>query len=278
MPMVEPLDASLSVGKLRLHYLDWGDNGRPPMLLLHGGLAHAHWWDFLAPLMIDHYRILALDLRGHGDSEWDEAAEYGVEAHASDISSFIRAMKLNGVTLVGHSFGGQVAIKSAADMNGALDALVVIDSRTRIGDRAARFMDSLRKLPQPTYRSFEDAVQRFRLLPIDHQTSPEVLHHIACRAMRQQADGMWTFKFDRRAMVNTKPSDLTAELRTLRCPLLVIRGAESTLIPASVLNDFVDAAPHAECNAIPGAHHHVMLDQPRALATAMREFLLRERR
>jgi pimeloyl-ACP methyl ester carboxylesterase len=275
--MVEPRDASLSVGKLRLHYLDWGDNDHPPMLLLHGGLAHAHWWDFLAPLMIDRYRVLALDLRGHGDSEWDSEAEYGVEAHASDISSFVREMRLDGVTLVGHSFGGQVAIKAAAEMNGALDALVVIDSRTSIGERAARFMDSLRKLPQPTYRSFEDAVQRFRLLPIDHQTSPEILHHIACKAVRQQEDGTWTLKFDRRAMVNTKPSDLTEELQSLRCPIFVVRGAESTLIPTSVLDDFITAAPHAECDAIAGAHHHVMLDQPRALASALRGFLLRER-
>jgi pimeloyl-ACP methyl ester carboxylesterase len=276
--MVEPRDASLSVGKLRLHYLDWGDNGRPPMLLLHGGLAHAHWWDFLAPLMIDHYRVLALDLRGHGDSDWDEGADYAAEAHASDVLTFIREMNLDGVTLVGHSFGGQVAIKSAAQIDGSLAALVVIDSRTRIGERAARFMDSLRKLPQPLFPSFDEAVRRFRLLPIDHQTSPEVLRHIACRAVRQQGDGTWTFKFDRRAMVNTKTSDLTGELRALRCPLLVVRGAQSTLIPASVLDDFVEAAPHAQCDAIPDAHHHVMLDQPKALATVLHQFLLRGRR
>jgi pimeloyl-ACP methyl ester carboxylesterase len=139
-------------------------------------------------------------------------------------------------------------------------------------------MDSLRKLPQPVYRSFDDAVRRFRLLPIDHQTGPEVLQHIARRAVRQQEDGTWTLKFDRRAMVNTQISDLTTELQTLRCPLLVVRGAESKLIPASVLDDFAAAAPHAECAAIPGAHHHVMLDQPRALATVMRDFLLRDRR
>jgi pimeloyl-ACP methyl ester carboxylesterase len=244
------------------------------MLLLHGGLAHAHWWDFLAPLLTDRYHVLALDLRGHGDSDWDEMAEYGVEAHASDVLSFIRELELDRLTLVGHSFGGQVAIKSAAGLNNQLAALVVIDSRTHIGERAARFMESLRKLPQPVYRSFDDAVQRFRLLPIDHQTSPEVLQHIARRAVRQREDGTWTLKFDRRAMVNTKISDLTSELQTLRCPLLVVRGAESKLIPASVLQDFVEAAPHAECHAIQGAHHHVMLDQPQALATAMREFLL----
>jgi pimeloyl-ACP methyl ester carboxylesterase len=275
---MKPNESSLTVGKLRLNYLDWGNNGHPPMLLLHGGLAHAHWWDFFAPLLTDCYRVLALDLRGHGDSSWDEAADYGLEAHASDVLGFIREMNLDGVTLVGHSFGGQVAIKSAADTGRPLAALVVIDSRTRILEPAARFMDSLRKLPQPVYRSFEDALQRFRLLPVDHQTSPEILQHIARQAVRPQEDGTWTLKFDRRAMVNTHTSDLTRELQTLRCPLLVVRGAESKLIPTSVLDDFVQAAPHAECSAIPGAHHHVMLDQPRALATTMREFLLRDGR
>jgi pimeloyl-ACP methyl ester carboxylesterase len=110
--MLEPAHASLSVGKMRLHYLDWGgSNSHRPMLLLHGGLAHAHWWDFLAPLMLDRYRVLALDLRGHGESSWDRAADYGLEAHVSDVLSFIRAMNLEGVTLVGHSFGGQVALE-----------------------------------------------------------------------------------------------------------------------------------------------------------------------
>jgi pimeloyl-ACP methyl ester carboxylesterase len=275
--MVEPRDASVSIGRLRLHFLDWGDNGKPPMLLLHGGLAHAHWWDLIAPLMTDCYRVLALDLRGHGDSEWDESATYGVEAHASDVAGFLRAMRLEAVTLVGHSFGGQVAIKAAADSESRPAALIVIDSTTRIGVRAARFMESLRKLPQPVYRSFDDAVRRFRLLPTDHRTSPEVLHHMARYAVRRQDDGTWTFKFDRRAMVNTEPSDLTGELRALRCPLLVVRGAESKLIPASILDDFVEAAPHAECRAIPGAYHHVMLDQPQTLANVMREFLLGRR-
>lgn len=275
---MEPRDATLSVGNLRLHYLDWGDNGHPPMLLVHGGLAHAHWWDFLAPLMTDRYRVLALDLRGHGDSSWDEAANYGLSVHATDVLSFIRELDLDGVTLVGHSFGGQVAITCAAEIEKSLAALVVIDSQIRIGERAARFMDSLRKLSQPVYRSFDDAVQRFRLLPVDHQTSPEALRHIACRAVRPQDDGTWTLKFDRRAMVNTQTSDLTADLRMLQCPLLVVRGAQSRLVPASVLDEFTAAAPHAECIAIPRAHHHVMLDQPQALATALGEFLRREQR
>lgn len=274
--MVEPCDASLAIGERRLHYVDWGDNGNPPMVLLHGGLAHAHWWDFVAPLLTDRYRVLALDLRGHGDSDWDAGADYGIEAHASDVSRFLRSLELEEVTLVGHSFGGQVAVKVAAASERPLAALVVIDSTTRIGERAARFMESLRKLPQPVYRSFAEAVRRFRLLPIDHQTSPEVLRHMARHAVRRRDDGTWTFKFDRRAMVNTQPSDLTGDLRALRCPLLVVRGAESRLIPASVLEHFAEAAPHAKCIAIAGAHHHVMLDQPRALATVMREFLLRE--
>jgi pimeloyl-ACP methyl ester carboxylesterase len=177
------------------------------------------------------------------------------------------------MALVGHSFGALVAVAAATDLGHRVRALVLIDSRIRVTDRAARFMDALRKLPHPVYRSAADAVARYRLLPSDHSSSAEVLAHVARHAIRQIDGESWTLKFDRRAMVNTNPVDLSAALGRVGCPILVVRGCNSSIMTHAALEEFSAAAPHASVVEIEGAHHHVMLDRPELLASAVRSFL-----
>jgi pimeloyl-ACP methyl ester carboxylesterase len=134
-------------------------------------------------------------------------------------------------------------------------------------------MGALRRLPQPVYASFEEAVQRFRLLPTANDASAEVLAHVAAHAMRQLEDGAWTLKFDRRGIANTQPCDLSPALAAVRGPVLVVRAAASELMSEADLAEFRAVAPHAESTVIAGAHHHIMLDRPEELAAAVRGFL-----
>jgi pimeloyl-ACP methyl ester carboxylesterase len=261
------------VGDVRLHYIDRGESTSPPLLLLHGGSAHAHWWDFFAGGFLDRYRVIAPDLRGHGDSDWSSDLRYGLDVHVQDVLALADHFELRELALVGHSFGALVAVAAAAELGHRVRSLVLVDSRIRVTERAARFMDALRKLPHPVYRSAADAVARFRLLPSDHSSSPEVLAHVARHAIRQVDGGTWTLKFDRRAMVNTNPVDLSAALGGVACPVLVVRGSNSTIMSHAALEEFSAAAPHASIVEIEGAHHHVMLDRPELLASAVRSFL-----
>ncbi len=274
--MTTPRDGFVTVNGLRLHYLEWGDAGSPPMLLLHGGSAHAHWWDFFAVHMSDRYRLLALDLRGHGESEW-ATSDYSLEIHASDVRAFAEAFALRQLILIGHSFGGFVAMEVARDAREDLAALIVIDSRARISQRNTRYMEALRKLPHPVYASPEEAIRRFRLLPTPTSARREVIAHVARHGIRQIDGGSWTLRFDRRAIANTSPRDMSSALATIRCPVLVVRGANSHFLPAVELAEFAAAAPHAQAAEIADAHHHVMLDQPAALANAVSTFLGNEK-
>ncbi len=271
--MTEPVDRVVTANGVRLHYVEWGAPDRPAMLLLHGGSAHARWWDFCIAPLLDRYRVLSLDLRGHGDSEWSATADYDLETHVDDVLAVIDALALRDFVLVGHSFGGMVALATAARPEAQLAALVLIDTRAQVGERAARFMEALRKMAHPVFQSADDAVRRFRLLPVATGASPEVLAHVARHAIRERDDGTWTLKFDRRAIANTRPCDLTPALAAVRCPLLVVRAAESELMSREVLEEMCAAVPGAQGVEIAASHHHIMLDQPLALAAALNRFL-----
>ncbi|MGD9762875.1 MAG: alpha/beta fold hydrolase [Candidatus Binatia bacterium] len=273
-----PTDGRFSANGLSLHYLEWGSRNCPAVLFLHGGSAHAHWWDFVLPHLEDTYRCVALDLRGHGDSGRPPDGDYALEAHAGDIAAAIDALQLTGCALVGHSFGGFVAMRYAGYGLPTLAALAVVDSRARILPRSARYLEALCKLPHPRYVSAEDAVERFRLLPAATTAGPDVLAHIARHSIVADGNGTLTLKFDRRALTGARPQDLAPYLTAARCPILAVRAARSAIVDAAALAEYRAAASHVELAEIADAHHHVMLDRPEALAAVLRDFLDRHLR
>ncbi|MBI4516373.1 MAG: alpha/beta hydrolase [Deltaproteobacteria bacterium] len=265
-------DHFISLNRLRLHYLDWGNPGAAPLLLLHGGSAHAHWWDWFAPSAVDRFHVIALDLRGHGDSEWAQPAAYEVDDYAADVVAFIAALELRRVRLIGHSLGGTVAAIAAAAGDPA--ALVLVDSRLKSGDSGLRFMQRLAQMQHPRYRTREQGIAQYRLLPGDCSAPPAILQHLAAHALCRSADGEhWTYKFDRAALAAIRPHDIAAALPQLRCPILAIRGAASPLMPPAGIAALRAAAPRLEDCEIAGAHHHVMLDRPAEFARAVNDFL-----
>jgi pimeloyl-ACP methyl ester carboxylesterase len=270
---VMPSDGWFAHGALRLHYLDWGDPRRPPVVLLHGGSAHAHWWDFTLPYLIDRYRCIALDLRGHGDSGRPADGDYSLAAHAGDVLALCDALDLRRPALIGHSFGGFVSMLVAGRAPERLAALALVDSRARIGVRSARLLEALRKLPHPRWASREEAIARFRLLPAATNAAPEVLAHVARHGLAEDASGAWSLKFDRRALAGASAQDLGPHLAALRCPLLAVRATLSEIVSAEALAEYRAAAPHVELAEVADAHHHLMLDQPQALARVLGGFL-----
>jgi pimeloyl-ACP methyl ester carboxylesterase len=268
-----PRDGIVHCNGAALHYVEWDGPPERPLLFLHGGSAHARWWDFVVAELAGAHRCLALDLRGHGDSAWSEAGDYRLDTHAADVAAVVAALRLDAVTLVGHSFGGFVAIRYAATRDPRLAALAIVDSRARITIRSARLLEALRKLPHPRYASLDEAVRRFRLMPSATTAPPEVMAHVVRHAVVQLPDGSWTLKFDRRALASTPAQDLAPALAAVTCPVLVVRGGASEVVSPAALDEFRAAAPHAVTAEIAAAHHHVMLDAPRALAGVLRRFV-----
>jgi len=270
-------DATITANGLQLHFREWGPSAGLPLVLLHGGSAHSHWWDRFAPTVADVYRVLALDLRGHGDSAYPDPPAYRISDYADDLTAFVERLGLGRVELIGHSLGGMVATAYAGRAPALVRSLVVVDSQLKITPSGARYMIRLRHFPAPVYRSEEDAIRRFRLLPVRTTADPRLLAHVAARGIRQRSDGSWVLKFDREALSHNDPQDLSPSLHRLCCPLLFVRGAHSTLLPHAALAALQAAAPHAEVVEIPDAYHHVMLDNPEAFARHVRAFLDRVR-
>ena len=140
-----------------------GNPTAPPLVLLHGGAAHAHWWDHLAPLLAEQYHVVALDLRGHGDSSWVVPPAYEIEDYVGDLEEAFAALHLESPVLVGHSLGGFIALTYATRHAATLRGLIVVDMGFRL--RSSRTMRFLRNMPSPHYENEDEVLRRFQLFP-----------------------------------------------------------------------------------------------------------------
>jgi len=265
-----PRSHFIRVQGVDLHCLEWGTATAPPLLLLHGGAAHAHWWDHIAPALAQDYHVFALDLRGHGDSGWFMPPAYEVEDYAADVAEVITALHLTQAVLIGHSLGGFVAMRYAVATPQMVRALVVVDIGMRLG--GSRFMQLLRTVPPPAYKDEADLLARFRLLPAATSASPALLRNIARHSVRVHLDGSLRLTCDR-ATFTHGPRDLRGQLAQMRCPTLFMRGEKSDNVSAATLHAMVTLCPRARGVEIAGAGHHVFLDQPQAFLGAVQTFL-----
>jgi pimeloyl-ACP methyl ester carboxylesterase len=265
-----PYSRFIKIQGAGLHYLEWGPPTNPPLLLLHGGSAHAHWWDHIAADLARDYRVLALDLRGHGDSAWTTPPAYEIEDYVADLAGVIAALKLAPLLLVGHSLGGFIALTYASANSEALRALVVVDMGFRL--RQSRRLRLLSHLPASIYQDETDLLQRFRLLPTETRAPSALLHHIARHSVHPLEDGRLTLKFDRATLIR-EPHDLASLLPRIACPSLFLRGSDSQTLSAATLAEMVTLCPRARELDIPDAGHHIFLDNSAAFLGALRSFL-----
>ena len=265
-----PVDRFITVSDFTLHYLEWGTPTNPPLLLLHGGSAHAHWWDHIAGDLAREYRVVALDLRGHGDSTWMTPPAYEIEDYVADLEGAVAELGLASLSLLGHSLGGFIALTYASAHAEMLRALVVVDIGLRL--RQSRRLRLLSRLPAPIYQDEADLLDRFRLLPTDTRATSALLRSLARHSVRSLEDGRLTLKFDRATLIR-EPRDLAARLPRITCPALFLRGSDSQNLSATRLAELVALCPRAHGLDIPGAGHHVFLDNPAAFVGAVRSFL-----
>jgi pimeloyl-ACP methyl ester carboxylesterase len=279
-PPAEPINRFIEINGLKLHCLDWGgDSALHTILLAHGGSAHAHWWDYVAPRLTPYGRVLALDFRGHGRSQWANPPQYGLEVYLHDLVGFISQYLQTRVVLVGHSMGGHVAQLLAQDHPNLLKALIAIDSppngpplTTRLKWRWKRRKQGG---PRPEFGSAQDLVKRFRLSPPGHALTPAKLEALALKGSEQLANGNWAFRFDPETRVprTTMRAMRKARLRRIELPVLVLRGANSALMSRSSALKMQRQLRQAILKEIRGAYHHVPLDQPDATVEAIVEFI-----
>lgn len=270
--MAQHQDKFVHVNNLRLHYLDWGTQGKPPFLMLHGGSAYAHWWDFVAPHFANDFHVIALDQRGHGDSQHADPPAYGTRHYLADLQGFINLLGLHKPVLMGHSMGGHNSIIYATEHAAELRALILVDTDASYPPAAVEFLRKLGEKPAKVFDSFAEAVSRFQLLPRETFISTEKLCALASFAFRELPDGKWTAKLDRRTLFR-EPIDGRALLGQITCPTLIVRAQYSPLLSLEKINRLIANLPKGQWVEVPDTHHHVMLDNPEGLVKVVREFL-----
>ncbi len=270
--MTDYHDRFITINGLRLHYLDWGTEGKPPFLMLHGGSAYAHWWDFVAPVFAEDFHVLALDQRGHGDSEHADPPAYGTRHYLADLQQFIAALGLRKPVLMGHSMGGHNAIIYATQHARDLSALILVDTDAAYPEAAVQFLRKLGEKPAKEFDSFAEAITRFQLLPRETLISTEKLRYLASFAFAERPDGKWTAKLDRKTLFR-EPIDGRSFLSQITCPALFVRAEHSPLLSHEKINRLVSNLPNGRWIEVQDTHHHVMLDNPEGLVKAVHEFL-----
>lgn len=268
----------------QIETLVWGPEGAPGVLLMHGNGAHADWWSFIAPFLARDFRVAAMSWSGMGGSQWRAAyssRQYVDEAFAVAHAAGLFASKVKPV-FIGHSFGGFPTMAAAALRGESLRSIILMDTplwtpELRAGRKSAR--DPSREYqPAKIYSSLTDALARFRLVPEQPCEHAFIVDHIARGALREvkTADGAtgYTWRFDPFLWKNYTGVDSSVDLKGVKCPLALVWGAQSSLMPRAVI-DYMRSLSAAGSPAIevPEAGHHLLLDQPIATVAVLRALL-----
>ena len=269
MNLLRPIDRDLGVDGRRLHLLDWGGDGRPPLLLLHGFTGNAHAWDTLSIALQPHFHVYALDQRGHGDS--DPADVYSPVAAFDDLSGVVEQLGLPPLVLVGLSMGGRNAMYFASKRPDAVEKLVIVDIGPEISRRAS---EAPAGPPEPeSWESVEQAAQHlYRGNPY-----PGIHYYrwVASHSLRQRADGRLVWAWHPSIKERRPPPDIDwwSVLRAITAPTLVLRGEESGVLDRDVAEQMATELPKGRFVEIPRAVHTLHEDNPEAVLAALKEFL-----
>jgi pimeloyl-ACP methyl ester carboxylesterase len=266
-----PADRFVTAGGLRLHYLDWGNAGAPPLVLLHGIDRIAHTFDHIAPRFTSRYHVIAMDLRGHGDSGWDPEARYLVEDHVGDLERLVRELALRNVTLWGNSTGGRVVQVFAGrhpDLVAAVIAEDVGPERPRsIADAYARRV----KQEENGWASTRELLAQMRAAA---QPLPDrVLEPYVRYGTKPRDDGRVVWKRDPNLVKGFVETELWRDVRNIKAPILYVLGGRSTIVPPVTQEELKKALPQARIVTMPGLGHYPSDEQPEAFVRIVNEFL-----
>lgn len=230
--------------RLRLHYVDWGNPGAPPLVLLHGGRDHCRNWDWVAEELRSRWHVIAPDLRGHGDSQWSPDGNYAMAAHVYDLAQLIHQQHLAPVTIVAHSLGGNISLRYAGVYPENVRKLVAIEGlgpsprmlaerqKKTIDERMRGWVDEVRKLSGRLPRRYASIEEAFaRMQEENKHLSPAQARHLTEHGVNQNEDGTYSWKFDNYVRA-WQPYDMTQDdiehlWTRIACPTLLVYGKES---------------------------------------------------
>jgi pimeloyl-ACP methyl ester carboxylesterase len=263
--------------RMRFHYLDWGTRGRPPIVFLHGGGLNAHTWDLLCLSLRRERHCLALDQRGHGESEWSPEMDYATESHVGDLEAFVDHLGLDRFVLVGMSLGGANALAWAGRHGQRLAGLVLVDVGPEIRVAGAQKIAAFTSEQKP-FDSLEEVIER--ALAFNPRRDRELLRLSLRHNLRRTPKGQWMWKYDQRHRGRVDPGaherrrDLLWDaVARVQCPTLVVRGAQSDVFHDEDAERLAEALARGRWVRVENAGHTVQGDNPAGLLAELRAFL-----
>jgi pimeloyl-ACP methyl ester carboxylesterase len=238
---VQPERRSYFSQRLELNYVCWGDETKPALILVHGTRDHARSWDRTVQELIDRYWVVAVDLRGHGDSAWATGGDYSIIDYALDLHALCEHLGRERYTLIGHSLGGGVALEFAGACPERVAKLVTIEGLGGLGwrdearrpahIRMRRWMENMQKMESRAphvYASIDEAAER--MLGANRHLTPELARHLTQHGVREVPGG-YAWKFDNYTHAGSPYEFNMEDARDLwnqvRCPILILYGDES---------------------------------------------------
>jgi len=276
LEIVLPEDKDIILHRMRFHYLDWGANGKTPIVFLHGGGLNAHTWDIVCLAFRNDYHCLSLDQRGHGDSEWSPEMEYSREAQAWDLECFVDELGIDKFILVGMSMGGLNSFTYAGKQSARLHGLVIVDVGPDLHIEGAKQITDFTRnaMELPTVEAFVERAMAFNPL-----RDPALLRRSLLHNLRQLPDGRWTWKYDQRhratwdlEQMKEEQAVLWKDVPNINCPTLVVRGEHSKVFFDKDAEKLTGALPDGRWIRIANAGHTVQGDNPSDLIDALRDF------
>lgn len=287
--MLEPTARQYRSSRLTLNYVDWGNEGAPVLILIHGRMDHCRSWDWVARRLAHRYRVIAPDLRGHGDSDWAIGNAYAMYDYIYDLMGLIEQLKSASVSIIGHSLGGGIATKFAGvcpervnqlvsiEGLGSAPAMVAKEETMSTADHMLTLARQLERLAVKPLREFatEEAATA-RMKQANSHLSDERARHLALHGIRNNKDGNFCWKYDPYVGVHP-PFDISAKdsrelWSNIVCPVLLVWGQESWA--SNPLEDGrIKFFQNAQVVSIPSAGHWVHHDQFEEFMAAVETFL-----
>lgn len=276
---VEPREHTVEARGVRFHYVEWGEEGSPAVVLLHGLSSMCRIWDHLAGALQDRYRLIALDQRGHGDTSWPEGPDYATDDFVADLEALVDAWGLDRFDLAGLSMGGMNAMAYAARHPERVSRLIVVDIRPAFNFEKRPSYKLDKHIAEHGHPTFEDLDAAFRARKATHPHTPDgsLRHHVQ-HLLKQDGTGRWTNKHDPRVAYYWRPTNLWDELPKISMPVLIVRGGQSQVLPPDTAEEMRSAFPNAELVTIEESGHTVPEDTPEKFNETVERFLGRHPR
>ena len=280
---LEPASQALDVNGLRVHYLDWGNPGAPPVVCVHGYTSSAQAFNALARRFHDRYHFVAMDVRGHGESAWSPTGAYQYRDQVGDLAAVVDKLGLSRFTLIGTSMGGIIAMAYAGAHPDRLTHLVINDIGPDVEVGSQRITQMVGSRPDE-FGTLDDAMAyRRQMSPIVAGRTLDDQHELALGVLRQRPDERWIWKMDPayiQQRVKIGPPERPAlwpALQRVTCPTLVVWGSDSDVLSEAQARRMVDTLTDGELVTVSGVGHAPTLVEP-AVVAALERFLGRPAR